>query len=829
MVSIRTFVATPYFCGHIILKFMKIHDYLIPILVITSVLHSQRGCAQQKTSTYLYEPGSLPAEMKVDINHLTASISIDPFKKTVEGTAVFKFRTLRHITDSILFDVTDINVNEVLIDSLSAKFTVLGNSLVIYPGLGNGSGTDHEVSIRYRSDSPSYLYHSGWDDEAGIKRKQIWAHRPFSWLPYADARLTVDMYVTFDKKYKVFSNGERAEITPKGDSLLTWHYRMNHPHPFFSTALVIGDYDYKSFNASTGLPLEMWYYPDQENRVETTYLYMPEMISFFENEMGLPYPWELYRQAPVVDYLYGAMETTTSTVFGDYMFVDDRAFTGRNYVNVNAHELAHQWFGNYISHLAPRDVWLTESFATYYAKIFERSVFGEDYYENERNNEFIETFEASSKDNFATGHSRGGRARWYPKGSLILDMLRDVMGNDDFKTAICYYLETHPYRNAQTSDFTDAIFYSTGMTLDWFFDEWIRRPGEPEFNVSYERILDANQKDMTQVVISQVHPVNEITGYFKMPVWIEIHYADQTRSRERIWVDGEQTIARIANPGNSKIAFVLFDPGRRILKKVTFGKSFEELAKQALHAPMMIDRYDAIVALGSFPVEKKKDLLIECYEKEKFHLAKSEIIRQLAEDNSGEVWNLFRKAIYDKDDFVRRAVLRHIKMVPGELKNDYEKLLHDLSYINVELALTNLCASFPQKKAEYLELTRDETGWRGRNIRIKWLEIAIENGQEEYLKELISYSSKSFEFETRQNALNVLRRLNYLDSESAANLIDAYLYWNYKLSNTAKDVLGFFLQENKTRQVIQGVYESGKWTENELSALEELMAPGSKF
>lgn len=758
----------------------------------------------------------------MDINHLTAFLTIDPYKKQVFGTAEFGFKTIRHSTDSILFDITDIAVNSVVINSKPVKYRVSSSSLIIYPDIAAGSGHEYTVAVDYRADSPKYLYHSGWDDTSGIKRRQIWAHRPFSWLPYTDARLTVDMHVIFDKKYKVFSNGERVEVTPKGDSLLTWHYRMNHPHPFFSTALVIGDYEYKSFEAATGLPLEMWYYPDQKNRVETTYLYMPEMISFFEKEMGLSYPWELYRQAPVVDYLYGAMETTTSTVFGDYLFVDDRAFTGRNYVNVNAHELAHQWFGNYISHLAPKDVWLTESFATYYAKIFERSVFGEDYYENERNNEFTETFEASAKDNYATGHSRGGRARWYPKGSLILDMLRDIMGDENFKTAIRYYLETHPYRDAQTGDFTDAIFYSTGMTLDWFFDEWIRRPGEPEYNVRYERVLDSEQRDITQLVISQVHTVNEITGYFKMPVWIEVYYADGTNVREKIWVDGQQTLANIINTSKKEITFVLFDPGRRILKKVNFDKNFDELSHQALGAPLMIDRYDALVALSKFPYDKKKDILLQCYEKEKFHLTKSEIIRQLSDDRSGDAQNLIRKAIYDKDDYVRRAALQHVRTVPRELKNDYEKLLSDLSYINVELALTNLCASFPEQKTEYLELTRHETGWRGRNIRIKWLEIAIESGQKEFLNELISYSSKSYEFETRQNALNSLRRLNYLDSVVAQNLIDSYLYWNYKLSNTAKDVLGFFLRENATKATLMEAYRSGNWSEEERNRLDVL-------
>lgn len=788
------------------------------ILAILS-LCINHAVAQQKNVNYVLDQGGAPSEKIIAAEHITARISIDPYQKIVNGTAAFTFKPLRHKTDSVVFDVTDMDTKEVTLDGESVRYNETGNSLIIYPGKNPEFGTTHELIISYQSKNPSYLYHSGWDDRTGIKRKQLWAHRPVSWLPYTDARLTVDMYVTFGKEYKVFSNGERIEVLPQGDSLLTWHYRMNHPHPFFSTSLVIGDYDYRSFTAATGLPLEMWYYPDQEDRVETTYLYMSEMFTFFENEMGLPYPWELYRQAPVVDYLYGAMETTTSTVFGDYMFVDKRAFSGRNYVNVNAHELAHQWFGNYISHMAPKDVWLTESFATYYAKIFERSVFGEDYYQNERNNEFIETFEASVRDNYATGHSHGGRARWYPKGSLILDMLRDVMGDENFKTAIRYYLENHPYTDAQTSDFLKSVYLSTGMNMDWFFDEWIRKPGEPSFKVSYERITGSDKNDVTQVMVSQVHEINELTGYFRMPVWIEIHYSDGSFAREKVWVDGQQTIANIENTSSKEIGFVLFDPGRRILKKVTFDKSFDELSLQAQHAPLMIDRYDALVAMENLPLDQKKDLLLNCYEKEKFFLTKSVIIKQLGGDQSAGTFKLLKKAISDNDVYVRRSVLQSVKTVPRFLKSDYEKLLNDESYINVELALQNLAASFPEETSAYLEATKDETGWRGRNIRIKWLEIAIEKGQKKFLQELIRYSSKSYEFETRQNALNALKRLNYMDSEVAGNLLDSYLYWNYKLSNTAKEVLNFFMQENASVKILTEYWKNHPWTEKEQKQL----------
>jgi aminopeptidase N len=84
------------------------------------------------------------------------------------------------------------------------------------------------------------------------------------------------------------------------------------------------------------------------------------------------------------------------------------------------------------------------------------------------------------------------------------------------------------------------------------------------------------------------------------------------------------------------------------------------------------------------------------------------------------------------------------------------------------------------------------TGWRGMNIRMKWLEIAIGKGKKEFLPELISYSGPQFEFETRINAFTVLKRLRYINDEILANARSASQHWNGKLSGAAKEYLTYF-------------------------------------
>lgn len=767
---------------------------------------------QEKTISYLYDQSYQFPDREIELYHLNANLIIKPYETLVIGEAEFSFLTLRENIDSLIFDVTEMQVSEVKIDKNQANFKYSGSNIIVEAPSNLGWQTHHKILFIYKAKPSEGLYFVGWNDPEQIKRKQIWAHRPNRWLPYAPAIHTVNMSVTVPGNMKVFSNGVREDVVTNKDDTRTWIYKMNHPHPFFSTCLVIGDYEYKTLETDHGLPLELWYYPEWEDHFEPTYKYQIQMFDFFEKEFGFDYPWELYRQAPVIDYMYGAMETTTSTIFGDFLMVDERAYFGRNYVNVNAHELAHQWFGNYISHLKDKDVWLTESFATYWAKMFERSVFGEDYYQNDRNNELLDAFAGSKRNGYSVGHSRGGRERIYQKGSLVLDMLRDIMGDNEFKAVMKYYLEKYAYQTAETNDFLQAIRKVTGRSMEWFFEEWIYRGGEPEYKIAYEQLPDEIRVD-----VSQIHQIDELTGLFKMPFVFEVHYKDGSIQKQTKWISEAHQVVSIRNPEQKEVEFLIFDPNRKVIKKVQFERTYDELVAQALKARNMIDRYDALVGLRNFPAEQKLDDLINIYKFEDFHLTKTEIINQISEQwKNDEVADLITQAINDPDDKVRMAVLKNFPLIPEMFQLNVEKLLQDKSYVNVELALENLCNSFPNKYGTYLDRTVDETGWRGKNIRIKWLEIAIGSGGNAYLGELKNYTSESYEFETRINAMQALQRLNILDKEIAENMLKGSLHRNRKLSASARESLRYFHEQTHYKNIIRQALAEGNFTEEQI-------------
>ncbi len=759
------------------------------------------GLAQEKTTTYYSDPSSNPPDLIITLTHIRADVRFKPEKNLILAQTEFTFTSNRYQTDSIVFYAPEFKVSSIQITGKNfsirlqpSDWKLNGSNLVLYPpSSALKYHIEYKLVINYSAQPKSgAIYFIGWRPEEKGKRKEIWAHRPHGWLPYQDARITMDMFYTFNRDYKVFANGERMEVKDNPDSTRTWHYRMAKDHPYFSTAVVIGDYDYKTSRSAGGVPLEFWYYHGQEDKVQPTFQYTEAMMDFLEKETGVKYPYPVYRQAPVIDYMYGAMETTTSTVFGDFIFIDPHAYWQRNYINTNAHEMAHQWFGNCIAHFVNKDVWLTESFATYFAKIFERSIFGKEYYQNVANDELNLALGAAKTNNYPVGGSMGGNARIYQKGSLVLGMLRNVMGDREFKDAIRLYLERFSFKYAQTGDLVRCIYDATGKSYNWFFEEWILHGGEPEYKVSSTVLDDTSGKRATHITVTQMQETSTQVGLFKMPIRFEVHYRDSSSDSLVAWIENKTQEVIIQNPEKKTIDFVLFDPGRNVVKKITFEKSFEELSAQAMKASEMIDRYDALASLRSFPVSQKRTVLANCFHKEIFHLTKAEIIDQLSDDRTDISIDLFRQALNDTDANIRKAVLKDVLPLPVSLQSEGEKALNDFSYLNQELALQNLCQSFPENSDQYLEMTKNLKGWRGLNIRMKWLEISITKGETEFLPELVSYSGPEFEFETRMNSFSVMKRLRYIDETTLANAKSASQHWNNKLRDTAKDYLNYF-------------------------------------
>jgi aminopeptidase N len=389
------------------------------------------------------------------------------------GEAAFTFKVLKDI-DSLYLDAKNFQHSSIAIDNFEAKEHFYDGKQIIVREKFKANSI-HTLYVRWITFPNKAIYSVNRCDS-----KQIWTQGQgkytSNWLPSLDDtndKIEFDISITFDKDYEVISNGK---LTDKqvNDSTATWHYDMQNPMSSYLVALVIGKYDKKVEYSKSGIPLEMYYYPEDSAKVEPTYRYTKQMFDFLEEEIGVPFPWQNYKQVPVHDFLYAGMENTSCTIFSDAYMVDDIAFIDKNYVNVNAHELAHQWFGDLVTAKSGEHHWLQEGFATYYALLAERNVFGDDYY-YWRLYEYAQELQEQDKAGQSTSllNPKSSSLTFYKKGAWVLHVLREKVGDEAFKTAVKNYLNKHKFGNVETNDFISEVENASGMDLSEFVEKWL--------------------------------------------------------------------------------------------------------------------------------------------------------------------------------------------------------------------------------------------------------------------------------------------------------------------------------------------------------------------
>jgi aminopeptidase N len=812
---------------------MKIRIYLIAALLLPV-----SAMAQGSFHSYVKDNVS-PRQHPVDIQKMKLEVSFVPKDGLVKGKVTHTLTPLQKKVDTIFFDAPGIRISEASLNGSKLNFKMSKLGVTVYPSPSLEWDKNYDISFVYEANPRRGIYFIGWNDPNNLSRKQVWTQGQGidnrHWIPMYDDmndKFITETVITFDKQYQVLSNGVKLKEKENKDGTKTWNYAMSHPHAGYLLMLAIGDYAVKSTKSKSGVPVNFWYYPQFPERLEPTSRYTEQMVDFMEDETGMKYPWESYSQVMVQDFLYGAMENTTATIFGDFFNVDARGFLDRNYVGVNCHEFVHQWFGDYVTARAGNDTWLQESFATHYPKYFTRLVYGEDMFQWARRGEQNGVLEAGKKDRIPVRNTQAGTARVYGKGSAVLDMLRYVLGDEEYKRALNRYLQRHAYANVETNDLNQAIQDKLGVSLDWFFDQWIYRGGEPAYEVSWQtgtgKDLDNSGTELsitpnrpvnqalTQVLVKQTHAIDDVVGYFKMPFVFHVYYADGTYDSAKVMIDQPSQVIEIPNLSAKQVAFVLFDPNGRVLKTVKFNKSILENKQQLKLAKNMIDRYDALLGLKETPAAEKRTELIDAFNKETFFAMRAEVVNQLASDTDPASVEIIKKAFADKDVNVRTAAANGIKTISLEWRPYFENLLKDSSYNLLQLALERLVNEHPSEATRYLELTKNEVGINNA-VRIKWLELAWFNSlakgdpAKEHAEELVRYAGQSYEFRTRINAMTALKSLNYLNDSLITNLVNSLLSTNSRLAGPAATLVEYFMAQGDKKRAMKSYYAGRTW------------------
>ncbi|MGW9686399.1 M1 family metallopeptidase [Flagellimonas sp. 2504JD1-5] len=459
----------------------------------------------------------LGAQIQDKVDFIRAEVFVEPLpkEKSIKGTVRYEFKVLKDV-DSIFLDAHNMDFSSVMIDLKKVNYRNNARRISIRKKFKKGN--THFIVLSYKAIPKQTVYFLGYEDNVE-GNEQIWTQGQGKytshWLPsFDDMNEKVEFDVSFPSS-NVIANGSRKVVNNHGGGFYST-FEMQNPMSSYLLGFAIGNFDKIELQSTSGVPIGLYYEPKDSLKVEPTYRYSKRIFDFLENQIGIPYPWQNYKQVPVQDFLYAGMENTGATIFSNTFMVDSIAFVDKNFVNVNAHEMAHQWFGNLVTEQSGKHHWLHEGFATYYAYLAEKDIFGDDYFYWH----LLET--ARALDNFS-GEGNGealidpsaGSLTFYEKGAWALLMLRDRVGDDNFKQGIKNYLNKYSFKNVTIADFMWEMEKASGMKLSDFEEKWLQ---ESEF-------------PFAQVKEFLIHKNPSIRAYFELKDSI----GDMTTFAERLF------------------------------------------------------------------------------------------------------------------------------------------------------------------------------------------------------------------------------------------------------------------------------------------------------
>ena len=705
---------------------------------------------------------------RFDVVHIDIDIAVHDTLKEVSGVVRHRIRSLGVPLREITLDAAaETSIRSVVVDGVGAIYHLTGEQLAIELPKPVAYGDTFTVAIDYRVAPKTGLWFIAPDSLDPNQRRQVWTQgegvENHGWVPlydYPNDRASSETRIRVRGDWKVLSNGLLHSVVRNADSTVTWHWIQEEPHASYLIMFAAGDYQITR-DTIDRIPLEYWTYPEMSDRISTTFTRTGDIIRYFTDLTGVPYPWRKYAQIMIAKFMYGGMENTGATTLNDRYLVDSRMILDRNPDDVISHELAHQWYGDLVTNRTWAHLWLHESFATYLSARYMGHRYGEEAFEQEMYKDgAIALRQERRRGRSAIVGGDGSANTIYSRGARVIHMLNQLVGEELFWRANNRFLQRNAFGLVDTDDLRIALEETTGLDLQWFFDQWLVRAGTPKLQV--ETSWDSTT---IRLHVRQTQTRDSLTGLFRMYVPLEFHLRD-TIITQTIVVDKEDSTYTF--PLQEQPRFTIFDAGDVILKDLHFTRTDEELIAQ-LRAPRSVDRIlavNALVAVDTAHDDRKgwmrrSDAIGSMWEGEQSAWVRSEML-----DNATDLFPevaafLVARGLQDTAVEVRRSAIENVYSITDKLRRAelVRPLLGDSSYSIAGQALVALAYSDTTGLEPILRAAKSSTS-RGDRAARSWLTAVMGGGFGSLADSVVEFAGTAYNSDTRAIALIVLARLN---------------------------------------------------------------------
>jgi aminopeptidase N len=576
-----------------------------------------------------------------DLIHTKLEVKPDFSKSYLYGKAWITLHPHFYPTDSLRLDAKGMELKTVALIKGSKQIPLKyeykdDHNLRIKLDKTYKANESYIIYIDYTAKPDEYQEKYGTDDFLGIKGlyfinpkgeekdkpTQIWTQGETesnsAWFPTIDKtsqKTTQELTVTVDNKYVTLSNGKLMSQKRNGDGTRTDYWKMDLPHSPYLFFLGVGNYAVVK-DSWRGKEVSYYVEPEYGPVARKIFGNTPEMIEYFSKITGVPYPWVKYSQITGRDYVAGAMENTTATIHQESAQQDARELVdGNNWEGTIAHELFHQWFGDYVTAESWSNLTLNESFADYSQTLWEEYKYGKDagaaenyqgmqgYLQSgSESKDLVRFFYADKEDMFDQVS--------YQKGGRILNMLRNFVGDSAFFKALNLYLTTNKFKAAEAHHLRLAMEEVSGRDLNWFFNQWYFSNGHPSVTIDYE-YDDAAGK--VNVIIKQIQKSGKL---FILPVAVDI-YNGANKVRHTVWA--KNAVDTFTFTYTKRPDLVNVDGDKVLLWNKKDNKTLDNFIHQYKYAGNYVDRLEAIQYAALKQDDPKAIDLLKTALKDKYH------------------------------------------------------------------------------------------------------------------------------------------------------------------------------------------------------------------